>query len=54
MQKGRLGKDFIANRLVYFNKVIKVWYNIEDKLLYTLKVLNVFSKESNYNISNSC
>ena len=53
MQKGRLGKEFVVNRLVHFNKAIKVWRNIGDKLLYILKVLNAFSKEGGHNISNS-
>ena len=53
MQKGRLGKDFVVNGLVHFDKAIKVWCNVGDKLLYVLKILNMFGKEGGYNISNS-
>ena len=54
MQKGHLGKDFVVNGLVHFDKAIKIWCNMGDKLLYIFKVLNVFGKESSYNISNNC
>ena len=53
MQKGYLGEDFVANRLVHFDKAIEVWCNIGDKLLYALEVLNAFGKEGSYNIGNS-